>query len=194
MNILPYEFYNRDTVTVARELLGKMLVREYGGVRYSGKIVETEAYLPFEDPASHNFVGKNSRNAALFGDAGRLYVHSLRQYHCMDIVTEAVDVPGSVLIRAIEPIEGIEQMKLHRKAEAVVNLTSGPGKLCQAMQITRADNGKNVFELDSDITVLEGESVGVEDMVIATRVGISKAADLPLRFYINGSPFVSKLI
>ena len=192
MNILPYDFYARDTAVVARDLLGKALVRLLGSVEYAGKIVETEAYVPFTDPASHSFIGKTPRNDVMFGEAGVTYVYSIHQVFCLNIVTEGVGSPGAVLIRAVEPIAEIDQMKVNRKTDELVKLTSGPGKLCQAMQITRADNGKSVCDSYSDIYVVNGESVRSEEIVATPRVGISKAVDLPLRFYIRDNPFVSR--
>ncbi len=189
-HILPKKFYERDTITLAKELLGKILVRKLDGNILSGKIVETEAYLPYDDPAAHNFVGKTARNRVLFGEAGLTYVHSIHRYHCMDITVEESGVPGSVLIRALEPIEGVNQMKLLRNSEKLTSLTSGPGKLCQALNITRALNGVNVTKPESPIVLLNAETVS--EITVAVRVGISKAIDLPLRFYITGNPFVSK--
>src|SRR5690242_20252267 len=107
-NILPLEFYDDETSVVAQKILGKHLVRILNNQIISGRIVEVEAYLPFEDAAAHNYVGKTARNSVLFGEAGYTYIHSMRQYHCLDIVTEGFGRPGSVLIRALEPMIGID--------------------------------------------------------------------------------------
>lgn len=191
-SVLPREYYQRDTVIVSKGLLGKFLVRVIDGKRLVGKIVETEAYLPFDDPAAHNYIGKTTRNAVQFGEGGFTYVHSMHQVHCMDIVAETVDVPGSVLIRALEPIEGIELMMENRHTKNVQNLTNGPGKLCQALQITRELNGVDVTDEESMIIVEDGELIVEGRILTSKRVGISKAKDLPLRFSIKGNVFVSK--
>lgn len=190
--ILPRDFYERETVTVAKDLLGKILVRKLDGSILAGKIVETEAYLPYADPAAHNFIGKTPRNEVLFGDAGFTYVHSIHKYHCIDITTEKSSIPGSVLIRALEPLNGIDEMKKLRNLNQLTKLTSGPGKLCQALDITRILNGVDVTNPNSEINLLNNKSKK-EHITIAVRIGISKAADLPLRFYITDNPFVSKL-
>lgn len=189
---LPRSFYHRDTATVARELLGKILVRKIDGDILSGKIVETEAYLPYDDPAAHNFIGKTPRNNVLFGEAGLTYVHSIHRYHCIDITTEKFGIPGSVLIRALEPLSEIDKMKNFRKQDQLSKLTSGPGKLCQALDIKRENNGVDVTDPESEIVILDN---GSDDhhITASVRIGISKAVDLPLRFYLTGNLYVSKI-
>jgi DNA-3-methyladenine glycosylase len=180
---LSRDFYARDTVLVAQQLLGAYLVREISGELLAGRIIEVEAYLGFADEASHSFKGKTKRTAVLFEEAGHTYVYSIHRYHCMDIVTEASGTPGSVLIRAIQPVAGLETMLRLRGKATPVGLTGGPGRLCQALEITRADNGIDVTLPDSPIRILPGKPV---DGILATpRVGISKATDKLLRFLVR---------
>ncbi|MFH1428594.1 MAG: DNA-3-methyladenine glycosylase [Candidatus Margulisiibacteriota bacterium] len=145
MNILPRGFYNRPTITVARELLGKTLVYQVSpDNRFTAKIIETEAYLD-DDPASHAFRGKTPRNAPMFGPPGFTYIYFIYgMYHCLNFVTEKEGKAGAVLIRALEPLEGIEQMQKNRargnKNVDMHNLSNGPGKLCRALGLTKAHN------------------------------------------------------
>ena len=192
-NILKRDFFERDTIIVAKELLGTFLMRKIDSNMLVGKIVETEAYLPFDDPAAHNFVGRTKRNDVLFGQAGHAYVHSIHRYHCIDIVTEKIDIPGSILIRAVEPVEGIDIMKLFRKTKVETELTNGPGKVCEAFQITRVLNGTDVTSRRSPIVIASsGEKTNSEHLVIAKRIGISKAVAFPLRFYLKNSLHISR--
>jgi DNA-3-methyladenine glycosylase len=190
---LPRSFYEQDSAVVAPKLLGKLLVRKLGDAWLSGVIVETEAYLAENDPAAHNFVGRTTRNAVLFGEAGHTYIHTMRQYHLMDIVTEGIDIPGSVLIRAIEPVDGVVGMMRLRKTKDILKLTSGPSKLCQAMQIDRSLNGLDITTNTSEIFIADsGSRLSQELIENSARIGISKAIDSPLRFYIKSSPFISQ--
>jgi DNA-3-methyladenine glycosylase len=172
-NIISRSFYARDTVTVARELLGKLLV--YGGT--SGIIIETEAYLGLGDLASHSAVGITPRTKVIFSEPGHAYVYLNYGIHeCLNIVAEPDGVAGCVLIRALKPVDGIELMQIRRKGAR--DLTGGPGKLTQALAITRALNG-------ADVTVgpLTVNDVGLTPGVRVTkRIGITKSPELPLRF------------
>jgi DNA-3-methyladenine glycosylase len=190
---LPREFYSRNSPEVAKALLGKLLVRKVNGIKLIGRIVETEAYLGLEDEAAHSFIGETTRNRILFGEAGYTYVHSIHRYHCIDIVAGQPNLPVSVLIRAVEPIESIELMKQNRNTTDEKNLTNGPGKLCQAFGITRIMNGIDVTDDSSEIVIYESDLNVTDDAIItSSRIGISKAKDLPLRFYIGSSSYVSK--
>ena len=171
--ILPQRFYARETITVAKDLLGKFLVRKIGGKYLIGMITETEAYLSSGDSAAHNFKGRTKRNASLYKEGGHAYIHSMRQYCLLDAVTEGVDKPGSVLIRAIEPIENIQ------------GLINGPGKVCRELQIIRSLDGIDMTNPESEIFIANGEKDILHKTTTSSRIGISTAKDMPLRFYIN---------
>jgi len=189
---LPVSFYSGDTLGVARNLLGKFLVRKTAGGAMVGKIVETEAYHEVGDPSCHAHRGMTARNAVMFGPPGRLYVYfTYGMHYCMNIVTEKEGVAAAVLIRALEPVAGIPLMQKNRGPKAIEkNLANGPAKLCQALAITTAQNGHSLQS--DDLYVSNGETVLDADVVTTTRIGISAGADLPWRFYLRGNPFVSK--
>lgn len=199
---LDKEFYNRDSLVVARELLGKVLVHEVEGRRLAAKIVETEAYMGVIDKAAHSYGGKRTKRVeVMYGEPGYSYVYLIYgMYHCFNIVTREAGVPQAVLIRALEPVEGHEVMALNRFQKEYgqlsksqnKGLTNGPGKLCRALAIDRKQNGED----------LHGASLYVEEgvqedfaVVSAKRVGIDyaqEAADYLWRFYIEGNPYVSR--
>lgn len=177
--MLERQFYNRDTVQVARELLGCKLCRKIGDKVLSGIIVETEAYTQ-DDPACHAFRGKTPRSSTLFKKPGIAYVYfTYGMHHCFNVVTEKEETAGAVLIRAIEPIE-----------ESLA--TNGPARLCREFQITRELNEVDLTLEDSALWIEEGVNVAKNKIHITTRVGISQAADYPWRFYIKDNKFVSK--
>ena len=197
--LLPPEFYVRKVKEVAPDLLGKLLVRREGKRVRSGRIVEVEAYLGLEDPAAHAYRGPTARNQVLFGPPGRAYVYFIYGFHyCLNISCEPEGHAGCVLIRALEPVDGLGLMYVARdlepKNERVTELrllTSGPGRLAEAFSITRErDNGKDVTSRRSDLKVVDD---GFRPGKIATtvRIGITKAAEQPLRYVIAGNPFVS---
>ncbi|OGW88938.1 MAG: hypothetical protein A3A73_01425 [Omnitrophica bacterium RIFCSPLOWO2_01_FULL_50_24] len=190
-------FYDRKTEVVAFELIGKILAFWSHQVFLSGKIVETEAYLGSEDPASHAYRGVTPRNRVMFGCPGMSYVYfTYGAHHCFNIVTETERVPGAVLIRALEPLTGIGVMKKRRKQNSVNLLTDGPGKLTEAFGITRAHSGIDLTQ--GPLCVLDpGKSkVFPEDSIIqirvAKRIGISTAKTLPFRYFLAENSFVSK--
>ncbi|HXH26270.1 MAG TPA: DNA-3-methyladenine glycosylase [Candidatus Acidoferrum sp.] len=185
---LPRSFYAQEPTAVARQLLGKVLIRHYNGLDLAGKIVETEAYLGVNDPASHSYVGKTKRNEILYGEAGHAYVHSMRQYCLLDVVTETANQPSSVLIRAVEPLEGIEAMRLHRQSDNLASLANGPGKLCKALCIDRSMNGVDMTQRGSLYIIDAGQVVDAKDIKQTARIGISKASEALLRFYLESSP------
>ncbi len=166
------------------------MISRIGGVVTAGRIVETEAYLGYDDPAAHGYLGRrNERNAAIFGPPATWYVYlSYGMHWCANLVCAREGEAAAVLVRALEPLEGLETMRLRRRGVVDAQLCSGPGKLCQALGITR--------ELDG--TVMAASSVVVERgdapaAVTATaRIGITKAADWPLRFVVTGSPWLSR--
>ena len=195
MKKLSKSFFRRPTLDVARDLLGKYLVVKHGRAIVSGKIVETEAYVGEDDKACHASKGRTPRTETLYKEAGTVYVYLIYgMYHCVNIVTEKKDFPSAVLLRAVEPAEGIEVMKKRRKTEKETALCSGPGKLCQAFGITRGMNGEMIA---GDALWIEDRGVRVRgnDVMEATRVAVDYAgpcADHPWRFYIKDSPFVSR--
>jgi DNA-3-methyladenine glycosylase len=190
MEILPRSFYERPTERVARELLGKVLVHRVAGAVLAGRIVEVEAYLGEHDPAAHASAGRTSRTEVLFGPGGHAYVYLIYGvYDCLNLVAEPTGSPGCVLVRALEPLEGIEQMQRHRNVERIEALASGPGKLTRAMGITRAHNGVDVTR--GSLTVCS-DGIAPARIVVGPRIGITKAADWPLRFHIAGNRFVSR--
>lgn len=188
MPILPESFYARDAVTVARALLGKVLVNG----ETAGRIVEVEAYLGLQDLAAHASRGLTDRTRVLFGPPGRAYVYLIYgMYECLNLVAEQAGEPGCVLIRALEPMEGIDVMfKRRPAARRTKDLCSGPGKLTLAMGITRQHNGVNVTGRES-LTVRAARVEEPFEIVTTPRIGITQCADWPLRFYIAGNPFVS---
>src|SRR3954453_5389491 len=186
--ILPRKFYARSTVEVAKGLLGKELVHG----KTAGIIVETEAYLGGEDLASHSAAGLTDRTRVIFGPPGHAYVYFIYgMYECLNLVCEPDGVPGCVLIRALEPVAGIDLMRKRRPAaRKPEDLASGPGKLTLAMGITRAQNTADVTR--GALVVREPLEKRHVDIAVTPRVGITKCADLPLRFLIRGSRFASR--
>ncbi len=190
--ILPREFYDRETETVAREMLGTILeCRTPAGVA-SGIIVETEAYTGEDDPACHAAAGHTRRTAPLYGRPGTSYVYFIYGVHwCFNAVTRAEGLASAVLVRAVEPLSGIDLMKRRRGSRVQgVNLTNGPGKLCAALGIDGTMNARSLQR--GDLVVRAGRPVGAGEIETTARIGITKAADWPLRYFIRGNPFVSK--
>ena len=190
---LPRAFYRQPTKEVAKQLLGKYLVHRYAEDTLVGRIVETEAYLGPHDLACHAAKGRTKRTDVMFGAAGHAYVYFIYGfYNMLNLVTEAKDYPAAVLIRAVEPVRGIEQMKQLRKSELLHNLASGPGKLCQAFAIDRSLNGA---DLCGQSLYLEDRGEPMPKFTATPRIGVDYAGkwkDKPLRFFIRGSAFVSK--
>lgn len=178
---------------VGREIIGKKLVRIlHDKSELSGKIVEAEAYGGTGDPASHAYRGKTKRNEVMFGEAGHAYVYFTYGFHyCLNFVTSSrFGNASAVLIRAVEPLTGIDIMAAIRKTSVITNLASGPGKLCQAFSIDKSENGIDVTLLDSPIRV--EDSLENPRLASSTRVGIKSAAEKRWRFYSASSPFVSR--
>jgi DNA-3-methyladenine glycosylase len=198
---VPRRFYDRDPKLVARELLGKILIRRQGRKLLAGRIVEVEAYLGQHDPASHAFRGPTDRNRVMFGPPGFAYVYfTYGMHYCVNVACLKEGTAGAVLIRALEPLAGIEEMAVNRDlnlsldigvAGGLKALTSGPARLCEALDITRTrDDGKDLTSLKSDLWIASDRS-RVGEIARGPRVGITQAADWPLRFYVVGSPYVS---
>ena len=193
---VPRGFYLDPPDVVARRLLGKLLVRRYEGKRLTGRIVEVEAYFGLDDPAAHTFAGKTERNAVLFGPPGVAYVYFIYGMHyCLNISCEPDGQAGGVLLRALEPVEGLATMARLRGLERDANprlLTSGPGRLCQALAVTRmTHNGVDVASRRSELYV-EDDGFAPDKTEATPRIGIRKAAERPLRFSIAGNRFVSR--
>jgi DNA-3-methyladenine glycosylase len=189
---LPVSFFDRPAEVVARELLGTVVISRAGGVRTAGVVVETEAYLGYDDPASHGYRHRrNERNAALFGAPGSWYVYlSYGMHWCANLVCEAEGRASAVLLRALEPIEGLEAMRARRGGVDDRLLCAGPGRLCQALGITRELDGSRMPR--SPLTVAAPAPGSVPpDITTTPRIGITKAADWPLRFIVAGSRYVS---
>lgn len=189
---LPVEFFQRDVVTVARELLGAELETTFRGCRTTGRIVEVEAYLGAADPASHAYRNRrHAQNASLYLPPGTWYVYLSYGVHwCANLVAGTEGQGGAVLLRAIEPVEGARAMMRRRGIRQPALLGSGPGRLCQALGITR-DRLDGLAMPVSEARVRGAASPPAGDVVATPRVGITKAADWPLRFLIRGSPHVS---
>ncbi|MEZ6192861.1 MAG: DNA-3-methyladenine glycosylase [Phycisphaerales bacterium] len=196
---LTRSFYRRDPVKLARALLGQRLVRVLKNHRLAGTIVEVEAYLGVKDKAAHTSNGRRTpRNESMWGDGGHAYVYfTYGMHYCMNVVASTADDPVAVLIRAIEPTEGIEQMYRHRKAaRRDTDLCSGPAKLCQALKIDRNLDGADLVKSDNlFIEQLRKTPPPASRIAVGPRIGVSYAeewADKPLRFYIKENPHVSK--
>jgi DNA-3-methyladenine glycosylase len=194
---LSREFYDRDPRRVSRELLGKVLVRRERRQVLAARIVEVEAYLGEDDPAAHSFAGRTLRNAVLFGPPGYAYVYFIYGNHyCLNVSCLPGGVAGGILFRALEPLVGMEQMALSRNVSIssvrdLRKLTSGPGRLAEAFGITRQrDNGKDLASPRSDLFIAD-DGYRVRRVLTTPRIGITKAAGLPLRYLIAGNEFVS---
>ena len=188
---LPAAFYARQTELVARELLGAVLECTVNGTRCRGRIVETEAYTGEEDLACHAAAGRTARTEVLYGPAGRAYVYFIYGMHwCVNAVTRRAGMPSAVLIRAVEPLEGIEAMRRRRHGRPDRELTNGPAKLCEAFGIT-GPRHHGTSLISSPLRILEGEPVRDEDVAVTPRIGIVKAASDPLRWIVRSSAFVS---
>jgi DNA-3-methyladenine glycosylase len=192
---LPRSFYARDTVQVARELLGQLLVRQLDGRRIAGRIVETEAYVGEDDAACHAAAGRTARNAVMFGPAGYAYVYFVYGMHyCFNTVTEEAGHGAAVLVRALEPLEGLDAMRRHRRGRDGVELTNGPAKLCYALAIDRALNGVDLVRgeelwLERDLYISDAE------VATGSRIGVrgdERALTVPWRFWVQDNLYVSR--
>ncbi len=189
---LPIEFYARDTESVARAVLGCVLQTRVDGQRTTGRIVEVEAYLGPDDPAAHGYRNRRTRgNAALYGPPGTSYVYRSYGVHwCFNAVTEREDLPSAVLVRALQPLEGLEAMARRRGMDDPRLLCAGPGRLCQALGITGEHDGHSLAT--GPIRVLRSKIGAPVAVAVGPRIGITKATDWPLRFVEQGSPWLSR--
>jgi len=190
-------FFARNPRRVARDLLGKILVRHDAQARLSARIVEVEAYLGEKDPAAHAAAGRTLRNAVLFGPPGHAYVYFIYGNHyCLNVSCEPEGKAGGVLFRGLEPLSGIEEMARARRITLrgpadLLKLTRGPGRLSEAFGITRArDNGSDLTSVFSSLWIGDDGQPAVR-VLLTPRIGITKAADRPLRYVLDGNPFVS---
>jgi DNA-3-methyladenine glycosylase len=197
MQKLPISFYTRNVHIVAKELLGKIFVRKYSSSFLSGRIVEVEAYDGSVDESAHSFIGKTKRNEVMFNGGGLLYVYFTYGMHfCANVVTGKVNEGCAVLIRAVEPIDGIDLMSQNRfhkislSEKEKLNLTNGPAKFCQAFAITKEQNGISL--LSDEIFIINANKINPSEIVNSKRIGIKKSVDLPWRYFIKDNPFVSK--
>ena len=203
MEKLNREFYNRNSLIVAQELLGKYLVNNIQGIKFIGKIVEVEAYMGPEDKAAHSYNNLlTKRTEIMYGDAGYAYVYFIYGMHfCMNVVVESKGKPQAVLIRALEPLRPIGDMAARRysktleklKRSQLISLTNGPAKLCKAMGINKEHNGENLC--GEKLYVTQGENQDKFKIVRAKRINIDyaeEAKDYPWRFYIENNPYISK--
>lgn len=195
-NKLKKSFYRREVIVVARDLLGKVLVKSNGKEILAGKIVEVEAYHGDIDEAAHSYGGITKRNEIMFEAGGYLYVYfTYGVHHCCNVVTGKKEQGTAVLIRAVEPVEGIDSMirnRFGRKIKSdkeIFNLTSGPGKVCQAFKLDRSHSGTDLT--GKEICILNGEKIKSRDIGISKRIGITRSIDLPWRFFIKNNPYLS---
>ncbi|MDE1811417.1 MAG: DNA-3-methyladenine glycosylase [Thaumarchaeota archaeon] len=178
MKVLARSFYARDTVDVAKDLLGKILVRKINGNTISGIIIETEAYRYKDDPASHTFGGLTGRNKAMFGPVGQAYVYfTYGMHYCVNAVAKSPDFEaGAVLLRSLVPKQGLDLMSRQRKTDDVSNLTNGPAKLTQALMITKKEYGEDLTK-KSSLYITDGFEIKKSDILSGPRIGIKKATD-----------------
>lgn len=201
MKKLERNFYDRSAVDVARDLLGKLLVHDVDGIRYSARIVETEAYCGITDKAAHSYGGRRTeRVEVMYGKPGFSYVYFVYGMHfCFNVVSSSKDDPQAVLVRGVEPVEGLDMMAYNRfhmdyaalSCTQKVSLTNGPAKLCKALALDRRHNGLDLC--GSSLFIVQGD-VSPSSIVETTRIGIGyaeEAQDYPWRFYIAGNPYVS---
>jgi len=190
MTRLTRRFFEGYTPSVARALLGTVLVRVVDGERLSGTIVETEAYRGARDPASHAYSGRTKRNAVMFGEGGHAYVYFSYGFHwCLNLTTEPAGRAGAVLVRAIEPIEGLERMLRNRGLDSDEHVSDGPGKLTQALRIDSGLNGEDLITSDRLFVEEGGKVEGIES---SSRVGIKRGVEFKWRLFVKGNRFVSK--
>ncbi len=184
-------FYERNTISVGRELLGKVVVRRLGSSLAVGRIVEVEAYRGRDDPASHAYRGITGRSLLMFETGGFAYIYlAYGVSWCLNVTTEPAGMAGAVLIRALEPLFAEELMKKNRDGKEGIALTNGPGKLTQALRITGKLNGTDLTH-KGDLYIGESPTVGTIAVVTSRRIGVSQGARLPWRFFIGGNRFVS---
>jgi len=188
--VLPRSFYGRDTATVAREMLGKRLVRRFEGVSMEGIIVETEAYYGLKDPASRAFSGRKNYNKNMWEEPGRVFIYNVHKYWMFNVVAHEPGEVGAVLVRAVEPTRGVEIMLRNRPVEDSRGLTSGPGKLTIAFGMGKGLHGQDVTDPESEVYIVDGALE--HEIGTSRRIGVTRDLDVDLRFFAKGSPYVSR--
>ena len=194
LQIIPAEFYARNTVEVAPALLGKLLVRTIGRDRLVGRIVEVEAYGGRDDPASHAFHGLTSRNAPMYGEPGHAYIYfTYGNHYCLNITTQKAGRPGAVLLRALQPAHGLGMMRRFRPNVKDTELTNGPGKLTKAMRIDKSLNEQSMA-VRGPLFVTEPQQLvrNAYEIWRSTRIGITEGLDKQWRFFLKENPYVSR--
>lgn len=189
MTVLTRRFYERDPEVVARDLLGKILVRRLYGKSLEGILVETEAYYGLKDPASRAYKGIKVYNKSLWGDPGKAFIYNVHKYWMLNAVAHEPGSVGAVLIRAVEPTKGIEIMKRNRKVNDILELTNGPGKLTQAFRIDKKLNEKDLTVSGAEVLIAQNEMK--HEIKSSYRIGVKRDLKKKLRFFINGNKFVS---
>ena len=189
MNRLNELFYTKDASIVARNLLGKILIRKIGRTTISGKIVETEAYYGSEDPASRAYKGYNNFAKLMWDKPGKIFIYMVHANWLFNVITGEAGTPSAVLIRALEPMSGINKMLINRKMP-FKQLTNGPGKLTQALAITKIFNDTDITDTNNKISIIENQEA--IKIVPSHRIGVSKDLERKLRFYVYDNNFVSK--
>ena len=193
---LTHEFYSRNTLSVARELLGKHLVRILEGHRLSGRIVEVEAYIGEDDKACHASPGPTTRNAPMYGPPGHAYIYLIYGMHyCLNLVTEPAGFPAAVLIRASEPLEGLDVIQRRRGNRAMMrDLARGPGRLCQALGIDFSFNNADLCAADASLWIEDAPALPDVQVSQSPRIGVrgdERALSVPWRYFVSDSPWVS---
>jgi DNA-3-methyladenine glycosylase len=188
---LPLAYYRQPTLALARDVLGKLLWRRTVDGVVGGRIVETEAYISAVDPASHNYRKPSPRSMTMFGPPGHAYVYfTYGMYHCLNIVTEPAGQSAAILIRALEPLAGLDLMALRSpKLRLARDYARGPGRLCRALALTIADNGLSL--MGDALRLSDAPAVPAAEVGVSPRIGISLGTDLPWRWFVRGNPYVS---
>lgn len=193
MNPVEKSFFHQDAKTVAQQILGKQLIRKTSGELLSGIIVETEAYYGAEDPASRAYEGKQTKmNRWMWMDAAIVFVYMVHGHWLFNVITGKKGKPEGILIRAVEPREGVETMRDRRGVRQLTRLTSGPGKLTEAFGITKEHVGLDVTSLSSEIVVSEADDEKTFTVLSSHRSGVTRDLSEEMRFYIEGNEFVSR--
>ena len=187
---LSWDFYERDTATVAREMLGNRLIRRFEGGTLEGIIVETEAYYGLKDPASRAFNGRKNYNRIMWEEPGRAFIYNVHKYWMFNVVAHEPGEIGAVLVRAVEPTRGIETMFRNRPVESHEELTSGPGKLTIAFGMGKGLHGQDVTDSGSEVYIVDGALE--HEIGTSRRIGVTRDLDVDLRFFAKGSPYVSR--
>ncbi len=191
--ILHKQFYGRDPKIVAKELLGKKLIRKINGLFFEGMIVETEAYYGQKDPASRAYHGLKNYNRQMWGESGTAFIYNVHKYWMFNIVSHPPDKVGAVLIRAIEPLKGVESLRERRLVKNALNLLNGPGKLTESLLINKDLNGISVHLNTSQIIIAYNEIDFKFEIRSSHRIGVKKDLQRNLRFFIKGNKFISKI-